>query len=61
MIFLSYILRVKPINDNLIGSLLYFYKNKREKNVTFGICFQLLQILKQIYKTLTFTLTLIVL
>jgi len=35
---------------------LYFYKNDEEGNVTFGICFQLLQTPKQIYKTLTFTL-----
>jgi len=41
--------------------LLYFCKNEEEKNVAFGICLQLLQILKQIYKTLTFTLMLIVL
>jgi len=32
------------IKDNLIGSVLYFYNN-----VTLGICFQLLQIPKQIY------------
>jgi len=36
MIFLSYILRVKPLNDNLIGSLLYFYKNEREKMSLLG-------------------------
>ena len=56
MIFLSYILRDKPIKDNLIGSLLHFYKNDEEGNVTFTIRLQLLQIPKQIYKTLTFTL-----
>jgi len=41
----------QTIKDNLIGSVLYFYKN-----VTFGICFQLLWFPKQIYKTLTFSL-----
>jgi len=40
--------------------LLYFYKNE-EENVTFGICFQLLQIPKQIFQTLTFTLKVFVL
>jgi len=28
---LSYILRVKPIKHNVIGSLLYFYKNEEGK------------------------------
>jgi len=32
-----------------------------KKNVTFGICFQLLQTPTQIFLTLTFTLTLFVL
>jgi len=32
-----------------------------KKNVLFGICFQLLQTPKQIYKTLTFTLKVLVL
>jgi len=39
---LSYILRVKQIKDNLIRSLLYFYKNEKDKYVTSGICFRLL-------------------
>jgi len=47
--------------NNLIGSLLHFYKNEEEKNVTFGICFRLLQISIQICKTLTFTLKVFVL
>jgi len=46
---LSYILRVKPIKDNLIGYFI-FYKNGEENNVTSEICLQLLQIPKQIYK-----------
>jgi len=54
----SYIVYNKPIKDNRIGSVVYFYENEKEKNVTFGICFQLLQTHKQIYKTLTFTLIL---
>jgi len=58
MIHLSYIVYNKPIKDNLIGSVLYLYKNEKEKSVTFGICFKLLQTPKQIYETLTFTLIL---
>jgi len=49
------------IKDNLIISPLFFIKTEKKENDASGICFQLLQIPKQIYKTLTFTLTLIVL
>jgi len=48
MMRLSYIVYNKLTKDNLIGSVLYFYEMKKKKNVTFGICFQLLQIPKQI-------------
>jgi len=37
--------------DNLIRSPLYFIKTKKKENDASGICFQLLQIPKQIYKT----------
>jgi len=47
--------------DSLIESLLYFYKNDEEGNVTFAMWLQILQIPKQIYKTLTFTLIVFVL
>jgi len=39
---LSYVVYNKSTKDNLIGSVLYLYKNKEEKMLLFGICFQLL-------------------
>jgi len=36
--------------------LSYIFLKMKKKNVTSGICLQLLQISKQIYKTHTFTL-----
>jgi len=54
--FVLYYLKNK---DSLVEPLLYFYKNDEEGNATFGIWLQLLQISKQICKTLTFSVCLV--
>jgi len=51
----------QTIKDYLIGYLIYLYKNKEEEKCHFCDLFPTFTNPKQIYKTLTFTLTLIVL